>query len=176
MTDYRRFYTPGATWFFTVNLAERRANRLLVENIDGLRTAFRSVKARKPYPMNAVVILPDHLHCIWTLPPDDADYSTRWNRLKGHFSSRIDPGERVSKSRSKRRERGLWQRRFWAHLITDQNDLNNHIDTIHWNPVKRGWVENAADWPYSSFHKFVGLGVYPAGWGHSGEFGFDAGE
>ncbi|MGH9846254.1 MAG: REP-associated tyrosine transposase [Blastocatellia bacterium] len=176
MTDYRRFYTPGATWFFTVNLAERRGNHLLVENLDRLRRAFRSVKERKPYTMNAVVILPDHLHCIWTLPPDDADYSTRWNQLKGNFSRQIDQGERISQSRSKRRERGLRQRRFWAHVITDQDDLNNHIDYIHWNPVKHGWAKSAVDWPYSSFHKFVEMGVYPAGWGHSGEFGLDAGE
>lgn len=176
MTDYRRIHLPNATWFFTVNLAERQNNHLLVERIDLLRTAFRYVKERKPFHINAVVIMPDHLHCIWTLPPQDADFSTRWNLLKGHFSRAITKGEKISQSRSKRRERGIWQRRFWAHLITDQNDFNRHVDYIHWNPVKHGWVKRAADWPYSSFNQFVAQGIYPAAWGYSGEFNLDANE
>jgi len=118
MTNYRRFYTPNATWFFTVNLAERQNNHLLIEKIDALRAAFNYVKERRAFHINAVVIMPDHLHCIWTLPPDDTDFSTRWNLLKGHFSRAIEKGERVSKSRMTRRERGLWQRRFWAHLYS----------------------------------------------------------
>ncbi|MDD2770494.1 MAG: transposase [Methylococcus sp.] len=171
MTDYRRFYIPGSTWFFTVNLAERRDNRLLVERIDELRAAFRYVKRRKPFRIDAVVILPDHLHCIWTLPPEDADFSIRWSLLKSRFSRAIPAGERISQSRLQRRERGLWQRRFWAHLLTGQDDFNAHFDYIHWNPVKHGRVRRVADWPYSSFHRFVALGVYPKGWGHSGDFG-----
>ena len=176
MTDYRRFYIPNSTWFFTVNLAERQNNHLLVERIETLRASFSYVKERRPFYINAVVIMPDHLHCIWTLPPDDADFSTRWNLLKGHFSRAIDKGERVSKSRYKRRERGLWQRRFWAHLIVDQADFNNHVNYIHWNPVKHGWVQKVVDWPYSSFHKFVERGIYPNTWGYSGEFTIDGGE
>ena len=176
MTDYRRFYIPGATWFFTVNLVQRRNNRLLLENIDLLRMAFSEVKKRHPFNIHAIVIMPEHLHCIWTLPSDDADFSMRWGQIKGCFSRHIDTGERISKSRGKRRERGLWQRRFWAHLITDQEDFNRHVDYIHWNPVKHGWVRHVADWPHSSFHKFVRLGVYPVTWGHSGKFDFDAGE
>ncbi|MFI3220393.1 MAG: transposase [Methylococcales bacterium] len=176
MTDYRRFYIPNATWFFTVNLAERHNNHLLIEKIDTLRAAFRYVKERRAFHINAIVIMPDHLHCIWTLPPDDADFSTRWNLLKGHFSRAIDKGERVSKSRDKRRERGIWQRRFWAHLIVDQADFNNHVDYIHWNPVKHGWVKHVADWRYSSFHKYVELGIYSNTWGCSGEFNIDGGE
>jgi putative transposase len=170
MTDYRRIYIPGSTWFFTVNLAERRDNYLLVENIDLLRAAFRYVKERKPYRINAVVIMPDHLHCIWTLPTGDGDFSMRWNLLKGYFSRAIPQGERISPSRSKRRERGLWQRRFWAHLLSDQNDFNNHLDYIHWNPVKHGYVRKVVDWPHSSFHRFVEQGVYPMNWGHSDNF------
>ncbi|MDO8843984.1 MAG: transposase [Methylicorpusculum sp.] len=108
MTEYRRFYIPKAMWFFTVNLAERRNNRLLIEKIDVLRDAFRFVKQQRPFYMNAVVIMPDHLHCIWTMPSDDGDFSIRWNMLKGRFSRSIDVGERVSKSRQKRRERGIW--------------------------------------------------------------------
>ena len=176
MTDYRRAYAPGATWFFTVNLAERQGNCLLVDHIDSLRAAFDYVKQRHPFRMDAAVILPDHLHCIWTLPPGDTGFSMRWNLLKGHFSRAIDKGERISVSRSKRRERGIWQRRFWEHLIRDENDLNKHMDYIHWNPVKHGWVERVADWPHSSFHKFATLGIYTENWGHNNEFDIDAGE
>jgi len=114
MTNYRRIYTPGATWFFTVNLAERNNNALLIENIDQLRQAFRYVKQRRPFEINAVVVLPEHLHCIWTLPPSDSDYSTRWNLLKAHFSRSIDKGEHVSASRMSKREQGIWQRRLGA--------------------------------------------------------------
>jgi putative transposase len=176
MTDYRRIFLPGATWFFTVNLAERRDNYLLVEKIDLLRESFRYVKSRKGFQMNAVVILPDHLHCVWTLPPGDADFSIRWNLLKGHFSRALEKGERISKSRKDRRERGIWQRRFWAHLIIDQDDLNRHIDYVHWNPVKHGWARQVIDWPHSSFQSFVKAGIYAANWGHSGDFGVEPGE
>ena len=162
MTDYCRAYIPGATWFFTVNLAERRGNRLLVEKIDSLRLAFAYVRRRRPFRVEAVVVLPDHLHGVWTLPPGDADFSTRWNLLKGHFSRSVAKGERVSRSREKRRERGLWQRRFWEHFVRDQEDFNGHVDYIHWNPVQHGWVKPVADWPYSSFHRFVARGIYPA--------------
>ena len=97
--EYRRFYIPYAMWFFTVNLAERNNNRLLIDNIDELRKAFRHVKQRKPFRIEVVVILPDHLHGIWTLPPNDGDFSVIWNMLKGRFSRAIDRGERISKSR-----------------------------------------------------------------------------
>jgi len=166
MTEYRRFYIPKATWFFTVNLAERKNNRLLIEKIDVLRDAFRYVKQQRPFYMNAVVTMPDHLHCIWTMPSDDGDFSIRWNMLKGRFSRSIDVGERVSKSRKKRRERGIWQRRFWAHLIEDQEDYNRHVDYIHWNPVKHGQVKRVIDWPYSSFHRYVEQGIYLENWGN----------
>ena len=124
--------------------------------------------------MDAVVVLPDHLHAIWTLPPGDTDFSMRWNLLKGHFSRAIETGERISASREKRRERGLWQRRFWEHLLRDQEDFNRHIDYIHWNPVKHGWAKQVSDWPYSSFHAYVTRGVYPENWGCDGQFGFGA--
>ncbi|WP_295400180.1 transposase [uncultured Thiocystis sp.] len=176
MTDYRRFYIPDSTWFFTVNLAERRDNHLLVEQIDLLRAAFRYVKHRKPFRIEAIVIMPDHLHCIWTLPTEDADFSMRWSLLKSHFSRTIPTGERISQSREKRRERGIWQRRFWAHLLTGQDDFNSHVDYIHWNPVKHKKVRQVADWPYSSFHRFVELGIYPINWGHTGNFDIPANE
>jgi putative transposase len=107
MTDYRRYYLPNATWFFTVNLAERKNNHLLVKNIDLLRECFRYVKQQKPFHVDAIVILPDHLHCIWTLPADDSNYSIRWSMLKGRFSRAIDNGEKISASRLNRRERGI---------------------------------------------------------------------
>ncbi|MGF1547144.1 MAG: transposase [Thiotrichales bacterium] len=176
MTDYRRTYTSGATWFFTVNLAERRGNRLLIEHIQSLREAFAYVRERRPFCVEAVGILPDHLHCLWTLPPGDADYSTRWNLLKGRFSRSIASGERISRSRAKRRERGLWQRRFWEHCIRDEADFNRHVDYIHWNPVKHGWVNQVVDWPYSSFHRFVAEGTYPVDWAGNGKSEINGGE
>ncbi len=175
MTDYRRVYVPGATWFFTVNLAERNNNQLLIENIASLRMAFKYTQQRHPFRFEAVVILPDHLHCIWTLPPNDTDFSLRWNLLKGHFSRSIEKVERISPSREKRRERGLWQRRFWEHLVRDQADFNKHMDYIHWNPVKHGWVKQVSDWPYSSFHRFVKRGVYPKNWGYNEKFDINGG-
>ncbi len=166
MTEYRRFYHPGATWFFTVNLAERSGNRLLTDQIDLLREAFTQVKSTHPYKMDAVVILPEHLHCILTLPEGDSDFSTRWGLIKAYFSRHIEKSERISTSRMKRGERGLWQRRFWEHLIRDATDYRQHIDYIHWNPVKHGWVECVKDWPHSSFHRYVRDGVYSEGWGN----------
>jgi putative transposase len=176
MTEYRRAYAPGASWFFTANLAERNNNDLLLRRIDDLRGAFRYVKQKHPFRLDAVVVLPDHLHCIWTLPPGDTNFSMRWNLLKGRFSRSIDKGERVSQSRQKRRERGLWQRRFWEHLLRDQADFNQHIDYIHWNPVKHGWVEHVADWPHSSFHDYVARGVYAENWCSDGVFDKCVGE
>jgi len=165
MTDYRRARVPGAMWFFTVGLVERRGNRLLVENVDALRSAFRNVQARHPFRMDAAVIMPDHLHCIWSLPEGDADYSTRWALIKAAFSRSLRPTERRSPSRVKRSERGIWQRRFWEHLIRNEEDYRRHVDYIHWNPVKHGYVDFVAEWPYSSFHRFVRNGMYPVDWG-----------
>jgi len=165
MTQYRRASIPGATWFFTVNLAERKGIHLLVDQIDVLRAAFRTVQAAHSFRIDAAVILPDHLHCIWTLPLGDSDFSTRWGLIKGTFSRSIQKSERVSPSRIKRGERGLWQRRFWEHLIRDEDDFRRHVDYIHWNPVKHGWVTSVVDWPHSSFHAYVRQGVYGTDWG-----------
>ena len=164
MTEYRRAHVPGASWFFTVNLAQRKGNRLLVDRIDSLRSVFEVVKARHSFRMDAVVILPEHLHCILTLPEGDANYSTRWNLIKGNFSRLVEAGERISNSRAKRGERGIWQRRFWEHMIRDQQDFNRYVDYIHWNPVKHGWVKRVVDWPHSSFHEYVRRGIYPVDW------------
>lgn len=166
MTDYRRYRRNGGTYFFTVNLAERK-QKLLTEQIDTLRDAFRTVKNAHPFVIEAAVVLPEHLHMIWTLPEGDDDFSLRWRQIKSAFSREIEKGERISKSRQRRQERGLWQRRFWEHLIRDEEDLNRHIDYIHFNPVKHGYVQRAADWPFSSFHRYMRLGILPADWGAS---------
>jgi REP-associated tyrosine transposase len=176
MTAYRRARLPGATWFFTVNLAERHGTRLLVDHIDGLRHAFRQVKLRHPFRIDAMVILPDHLHCLWTLPPGDADYATRWGLIKATFSRGVATGETRTASRARRGERGLWQRRFWEHLVRDEEDYARHADYIHWNPVKHGHVDRVADWPYSTFHHHVARGVYAPDWAGGGEAPLDAGE
>jgi putative transposase len=144
--------------------------------IEVLRATFRRVRTRHPFRLEAVVVLPDHLHCVWTLPPGDTDYSTRWNLIKGCFSRAIEKGERVSHCRTKRGERGLWQRRFWEHLIRDQDDFNRHVDYVHWNPVKHGWVRRVADWPHSSFHAFRRRGIYPEDWGAENVPNIAAGE
>jgi len=176
MTNYRRIYTPGASWFFTVNLLKRQNNPLLIENIKVLRSTFSEVKAKHPFRVDAVVILPDHLHCIWTLPEGGTNYSTRWNLLKGKFSRSLAKGEQLSNSRIKRRERGIWQRRFWEHMLRNEEDFNRHLDYIHWNPVKHGYVSNVMDWPHSSFHKYVKMGWYLENWGSQVEFDFETGE
>jgi putative transposase len=131
MTEYRRFQHPGATWFFTVNLAERKNNRLLVDRVDELKMAFADVKRLHPFEIDAAVILPDHLHCIWTLPEGGSDFSSHWGLIKANFSSQMPKCERISVSRQKRGERGLWQRRFWEHMIRDEMDFRQHVDFIH---------------------------------------------
>jgi len=146
-----------------VTLADR-SSRLLVEKIALLKEAIRGVKAEKPFDTVAMVIMPDHLHCIWTLPPDDSDYPTRWKMIKARFSHDIPKGEKRSESRESKDERGIWQRRFWEHTIRDEVDYQRHMDYIHFNPVKHGYVSCVQDWPYSTFHRYVREGLYPADW------------
>ena len=128
---YRRTLVAGATYFFTLNLADRRCC-LLVDHIEALREAVRDVKQAHPFQIVAWVVLPEHMHAIWSLPPGDSDYSLRWNQIKGAFSRRIPSGEAVSPSRARKRERGIWQRRFWEHLIRDDLDLVRHVDYVHY--------------------------------------------
>jgi putative transposase len=160
MTDYRRLRVPDGTYFFTANLSDRRTNLLTCE-IHVLREAVRKVNARHPFHIDAWVILPEHMHCIWTLPENDTDFSTRWKSIKSTFSKRIPFGERLSPSRAAKAERGIWQRRFWEHKIRDGRDYAAHMDYIHFNPVKHGLVTAPADWPYSTFHRLVTNGIYP---------------
>jgi len=163
MPNYRRAYAPGGTFFFTVALLERN-HTFLTDHISQLRTVFADARRRRPFTIDAIVILPDHLHCIWTLPADDADFSTRWHDIKSRFAARIPQGERLSPRRQEKGERGIWQRRFWEHTIRDEHDFERHVDYIHFNPVKHEHAERAADWPYSSFRRYVQQGVYLPDW------------
>jgi putative transposase len=176
MTGYRRNFVPGGSFFFTVNLADRRLG-LLTEHIDALRAAFREVRRHHPFTTDAVVVLPDHLHSVWTLPEGDADFATRWRQIKSAFSRSFVPTEPISKSRAAKGERGIWQRRYWEHTIRDENDFARHIDYVHINPVKHGFVTRVRDWPHSSFHSMVKLGFYPEDWaGDVADIGGDFGE
>ena len=164
MADYRRALVPGGTWFFTVNLLRRKNNDLLIRQIELLRETVRQVRKNRPFRIDAWVVLPEHLHCIWTLPPGDADFSTRWRLIKSNFSRALPPTEWRNETRQHAGERGIWQRRFWEHLIADEEDFSRHIDYVHINPQKHGWVSRVQDWPYSTFHRYVHAGIYPADW------------
>ena len=162
MVGYRRNFVPGGTFFFTVTLADRHSSAL-VDHIDALRAAFRAGRHERPFTIDAVVILPEHLHTIFTLPAGDADFSGRWRRIKGHFSSHmISVG--ASAKRHANGDYALWQRRFWEHTIRDEDDFARHVDYIHFNPVKHGLVSRVQDWPYSSFHRYVREGLLADDW------------
>lgn len=172
MRTYRRHRQAGGTYFFTVNLAQRGGNlaqrggnTLLVDRIDALREAFRRTRHERPFMTLACVVLPDHLHCVWRLPPGDDDFATRWRLIKSRFSRALAPGERRSASRLRAGERGIWQRRYWEHCIRDEADLAAHVDYVHINPLKHGLVGRVADWPWSTFHRDVRAGTLQADWG-----------
>lgn len=173
MSNYRRSRVPGGTWFFTVTLGDRRS-RLLVEEIERLRHAYRQTQHARPFQTLAICILPDHLHAIWALPEDDADFAGRWSLLKSTFTRQL-PAQPQNPSQVSKREKGIWQRRYWEHQIRDALDLQRHVDYIHYNPVKHGLVKQAADWPYSSFNRYVEKGMLPSDWagsaGVDGPFG-----
>lgn len=163
--EYRRVRINGGTYFFTVNLLECKGNDLLTRHIDLLRQAVQQVKKQHPFKIHAWVVLPDHLHCLLELPAGDSNYALRWRLIKTLFSRSIPENEFRTQVRLRRRERGIWQRRFWEHVIRDQRDFNHHLDYIHYNPVKHGLVHRVADWPYSTFHYWVRCGVYDEHWG-----------
>jgi putative transposase len=164
MPSYRRAFIPGGTWFFTVNLLERRANDLLVREIDLLRDTVRRVRHKHPFHIDAWVVLPEHLHCVMTLPPGDSDFSLRWRLIKCGFSRALPKTEHRSRVHQQAGERGIWQRHYWEHLIRDEADYRRHVDYVHVNPLKHGHVRRVRDWPYSTFHRYVEAGVYPADW------------
>jgi putative transposase len=168
MSRYRRATTAGSSYFFTV-VAYRRQPILCDEAIrNALRTAIETVRVGRPFIIDAWVLLPDHLHCVWTLPDGDADFSTRWKIIKRDVSLDCREDYRradlVTASKRKHRESTVWQRRFWEHQIRDENDFARHVDYIHFNPVKHGHVKQVADWPYSTFHRYVRAGVYARDW------------
>lgn len=197
MPNYRRDDTPGAIYFFTV-VSYRRRPLLCDDTVRAaLREAVNAVKDRHSFVIDAWVLLPDHLHCIWTLPENDHAYSMRWSIIKRLVTQAVGArgapyglsreeiagpprkhsnqsrcgggaGPVVSQSRLKRREGCIWQRRFWEHRIRNQVDLNRCLDYLHWNPVKHGHVRRVVDWPYSTFHRYAGQGMYPEDWGGEG--------
>jgi putative transposase len=174
MPNYRRNRVDGGTYFFTLALADRRSD-LLVREVAALRAAVSRTRTLYPFSIDAWVVLPEHLHAVWTLPNGDADYATRWTLIKRGFSARIAKGESRSASRIAKGERGIWQRRFWEHTVRDDADFARHIDYVHFNPVKHGLAANAMDWPFSSFRRAVARGYYPANWrggeAAAGEYG-----
>jgi putative transposase len=176
MPNYRRYRVGGGCYFFTVNLLERAPNDLLARHIDVLRNAVAKVQRARPFHVDAWVVLPDHLHCVWTLPPGDDDFSTRWRLIKTYFAREMPPTERRSRVRRSRGERGLWQRRYWEHLIRNDNDFHRHVEYCYINPVKHGYVSRACDWPYSSFHRDVREGLFPVDWAGDSAFDLAAGE
>jgi putative transposase len=158
----RRNRVDGATYFFTVTLADR-CSTALVDHVSSLRTAFRVARQERPFALDAIVILPDHLHVILTLPEGDTNFAGRWRRIKGHFSTGLLVAG-VPISRHANGELALWQRRFWEHTIREERDFAQHVDYIHYNPVKHGLVTRVADWPHSSFHLYVRRGLLPQDW------------
>ncbi|HSB95454.1 MAG TPA: transposase [Spongiibacteraceae bacterium] len=164
--DYRRIWHRGGTYFFTVNLLDR-TDDLLTRHIDLLRRSIRIVKSRHPFKIHAWSVLPEHMHCVLELPEGDSDFATRWRLIKINFSKGLPVLESRSAIRIARGERGIWQRRYWEHLIRDDDDFRAHIDYVHINPVKHGLAKRASDWPYSTIHKYIALGVYGPGWADS---------
>lgn len=198
---YRRAWIPGGSYFFTVVTDHRRPLLATESAVEVLRQAFRTVRAKRPFAVDAMVVLRDHLHCIWTLPPGDVDFATRWRLIKTWFTKHCDPdlldeapgyaaltrptnvtdgginagtqaGGEVSGDAALTRSRAVWQNRYWEHVLRDEADYERHADYIHYNPVKHGLVASAGDWPYSSFRRFVTVGLYPENWGQ-GVLAFD---
>ena len=164
MSNYRRAWSKGGTFFFTVNCLQRHNNDLLVRHIEVLREVVKNVRIHHPFTIHSWVVLPEHLHCIIELPIEDVDFALRWRLIKSNFSKTIAKTEKRSNSRITRGERGIWQRRYWEHLIRNEADYVAHMDYIHYNPVKHGHVSHVKNWPYSTFHGLVKDGIYPQDW------------
>ncbi len=168
MPEYRRAHVEGGIYFFTLVTFERHPILVSEPARRILHQAWTEVNQRFSFETIAVCLLPDHLHCIWHLPEGDADYSTRWKEIKRRFSMGylrdVGPGGERNASRQKKHEAAIWQRRFWEHTIETKEDLEEHLDYIHYNPIKHGLVERAIDWPYSSFARYVKEGIYDVDW------------
>jgi len=159
MSEYRRLYQPGGSYFFTIVTHQRAKILSLPDNLTRIKSAFDKVRGKYPFTMEAFVILPDHVHCIWLMPSGDSNFSLRWRLIKSYFSGGFNPPV------NKRDEKEIWQRRFWEHLLRDEDDWRRHMDYIHYNPVKPGYVANPGDWPHSSFRQAVQDGLYASDWG-----------
>jgi REP-associated tyrosine transposase len=162
MVRYRRNFVAGGTFFFTVALADR-TSQALTDHITALRDAMRHARHSHPFAIDAVVVLPDHLHMVMTLPEGDADYPNRWRLIKRGFTEAILRSQEPI-ARHHNGELALWQRRYWEHTIRNSGDFERHVDYIHFNPVKHGLVSRVRDWPFSSFHRFVRQGLLPEDW------------
>jgi putative transposase len=164
----------AGSWFFTVNLHDRRSSAL-TDRIDALREATRWTLEHYPFHIDAFVVLPEHIHALWSLPAGETDFSTRWRMIKSRFARSIPNDEPRSLVRQARGERSIWQRRFWEHLIKDEADYARHIEYCYINPLKHGLVRRVQDWPHSSFHRDVRAGIFPEDWAGEmdlpGEFG-----
>lgn len=168
MSHYRRANTTGGTYFFTV-VTYLRQKILTDEYIrQALQKAITETQEKHPFTIDAWILLPDHLHCLWTLPKDDANFSKRWGIIKRKVSlacaNQYKNEKWLTPSKRKHRESTLWQRRFWEHKIRDENDFEKHVDYIHYNPVKHGLCEQPKSWPYSTIHRYIKEGIYPEDW------------
>ena len=169
MPDYRRWYVAGGTYFFTAVTFNRRPILCGEMARKCLHDAVETIRKNRPIELVAIVLLPDHIHTVWTLPQGDAGYPMRWKRIKEEFTltylarggNELPP----SLSRQRQGERGVWQRRYWEHAVRDEEDLKRCVDYVHWNPKKHGLVANVRDWPWSSFHRYIELGEYTRDWG-----------
>ena len=169
MSQYKRNFENGGTYFFIV-VAYKRQKIFIGPSIDILRSCFKKAITEAPFTLEEIVVLPDHVHCIWRLPDGDNDFSTRWKKIKGDFSKGHQqmigtPEKMISESMKKKGESGIWQRRFWEHTIRDEHDFQAHCDYIHYNPVKHSYVQAPGEWPHSSFRRFVKAGLYDNSWG-----------
>ena len=172
MPNYRRASMEGGTYFFTV-VTYRRQTFMCHENVRlALRQGIDEARKDHPFTIDAWVLLPDHLHCIWSLPPGDADFSVRWAMIKRFVSKQCGSVLRrddwITNSKRSRKESTIWQRRFWEHQIRDERDYQAHVDYVHYNPVKHGQVKKVAEWPYSTFHRYVRKGIYSRDWAGEG--------
>lgn len=171
MPSFLRLYQPGGSYFFTVVTYDRRPLFRGPRARHILGSVMRAVAREKPFATVAIVLLWDHLHCVWSLPPGDQDFSARWKMIKSCFTEDWTKAggveSEVTASQHRRGQRGVWQPRFWEHLIRDEEDLERHCDYIHYNPVKHAYAERPWDWPYSSFRRFVRDGDYSPEWGRS---------
>ena len=174
---YRRSQTKGATYFFTVLTYKRKKILCKKDNVKIIKGAFKQIALQHPFNVDAFVLLPDHIHCIWTLPESDNAFSTRWRLIKGYFTRRCDMKHRDDQTRNMQKKglQGVWQQRFWEHRIRDERDFAAHVDYIHYNPVKHRLAKAPKDWEWSTFHRYVKEGIYDINWGTKEEIRFEDG-